>query len=515
MNTGKQIRFGAVLSYVQMALGIVIGILYTPVMIRKLGQSEYGLYVTAASIISMLSILSLGFGSGYLKFFAKYKAKDDEESICRLNGLFMLIFSIVGIVALAIGMFLSFNLQLVYDQGLTAEEYRIAKVLMILLTLNLALSFPMSVFGTIISANEKFVFQKIVEIGKTALVPLMTLPLLLCGMKSVAVVSVTVLIALLVDVANIIFVFGKLKQKFYFYNFEKGLFKSLFVYTSFILINTIVRQVNWNVDKVLLGRFQGTVMVAIYGVAATLHTYYETFSTSISSVFRTRVHMIVNTTELDSPEQKKALTDLFTRVGRVQFFILGLIASGLIFFGYDFIVGFWVGAGYEDSYWVCLLLILPTTIALIQTVGIDVQRALNRHKFRSIAYLIMSVGNVAMTIFLCQKYGAIGAAIGTAISVFLIDGVVLNIYYQKRCNLNILAFWGSILRASIGLIPPCIFGYLINRFLPTNNVVWLYLLKIFAYTVIYVASIWILSVSKEEKEKVLNFLRKRKKKPEQ
>lgn len=514
MNTGKQIRLGAVLSYLQMAIGIIIGILYTPVMIRKLGQSEYGLYVTAASIISMLTILNLGFGSGYLKFFAKYKAKNDEDSIYRLNGLFLLIFSIIGVIALAIGLFLSFNLQLVYDQGLTEEEYKIARVLMLLLTANLSLSFPMSVFNTIISANEKFVFQKIVTMGKTVLAPLCTLPLLFCGMKSIAVVSVTLIIALLVDLANIAFVFGKLKQRFYFRKLEKGLFKSLFVYTSFILINTIVKQVNWNVDKVLLGRFQGTAMVAIYGVAATLHTYYENFSTSISSVFRTRVHMIVNNTEKDSPEQKKALTDLFIRVGRMQFFVMGLIATGLIFFGYDFIVKFWVKEGYEDSYWVCLLLVLPTTIALIQTVGIDVQRALDRHKFRSIAYLIMSVGNVIMTIFLCQKYGAIGAAIGTAVSVFLIDGIVLNIYYQLKCNLNVLAFWKSILRASVGLIPPCAFGYLINRFLPTTGV-WIYLLKILLHTVIYVISIWFLSANKQEKSRVKNFInRKRRKKAE-
>ena len=189
---------------------------------------------------------------------------------------------------------------------------------------------------------------------------------------------------------------------------------------------------------------------------------------------------------------------------------MGLVATGLIFFGYDFIVGFWAGPGYEDSYWVALLLILPVTIELIQTVGIDVQRALNRHKFRSIAYLIMSVVNVILTVYLGKRYGAIGAAIGTAVSVFVVDGVIINIYYHKKCNLNVIAFWKNIIRISVGIIPPCLFGCLLNRFLPSMNV-WIYLLKIVLYTVVYLCSLWCLSFTKIERINILSYIKKHKK----
>ena len=499
LNKQKQIRAGAVLSYLQMALSILIGLLYTPVMIRSLGKSEYGLYNTAASTISMLSILSLGFGSGYLRYFAKYKARHDHDSIYRLNGLFMTIFTVIGAVALALGLFLTFNLNLIFDKGLTAEEYKTARVLMLLLTINLAASFPMSVFNTIISANEQFVFQKIVNMGKTVLTPLLTLPLLYFGLKSIAVVVVTVAIALIVDILNLYYVLFVLKDKFYFKNFEKGLFGSMFVYTSFIMINTIVKQVNWNIDKVLLGRYKGAAVVAVYAVASSLHVYYENFSTAVSNVFRTRVHMIVNTTELDSDEQKQRLTDLFIKVGRIQYMICGLVSTGLIFFGYKFITKIWAGKGYEESYAVTLLLVLPATVALIQNVGIDVQRALNRHKFRSIAYLIMSGVNLVLTIYLCQKYGAVGAAIGTAVSVLAVDGILLNIYYHKKCNLDIIRFWKSILRVSVGLIIPVLLGIAIIN-VPYRWSVWIFLIEIAVYTLVYIASIWLFSLEKDEKQ---------------
>ena len=507
LDKSKQLRVGVILSYLQMALSIIIGIIYTPIMIRTLGQSEYGLYNTAASVISMLSILSLGFGSGYLKYYAKYKSRNDTDAIYRLNGLFLTIFSVIGAIALIIGLFLSFNLDLVYDKGLTEHEYSVAKILMILLTVNLSLSFPFGVFNTIISANERFIFQKILNMGKTVFAPLLTLPLLFAGKKSIAVVLVTVVLSVAVDIINAVYVLFKLKDKFYFSNFKKGLFLNMFVYTSFIMINTIVKQINWNIDKVLLGRYQGTAVVAVYAVASTLHTYYENFSTSVSNVFRTRVHMIVNTTPKDSSEQREKLTALFTKVGRLQFLILGLVATGLIFFGEHFIVRYWAGEGYIESYYVCLMLVLPASIALIQNVGIDIQRALDRHKFRSIAYLVMSGLNLLLTIYLCKIYGAGGAAFGTALSVFVVDGIIMNIYYHKKCNIDIFIFWKNILSAAKGFIIPMVAGLLLPRILNYSHLSQ-YLLAIACYSLIYIVSVWLFSMNQDEKSMVRKFVTK-------
>ena len=64
----NQLKGGSLLSYGQTFLSILIGVVYTPVMLRLLGQSEYGLYNTVSSTISMLSILSLGFNSSYIRY---------------------------------------------------------------------------------------------------------------------------------------------------------------------------------------------------------------------------------------------------------------------------------------------------------------------------------------------------------------------------------------------------------------------------------------------------------------
>ena len=502
----NQLKAGAIISYLQMAIQILIGLVYTPVMIRLLGQSEYGLYNTVASTISMLSVLRLGFNNSYIRYYSIYKKKNDIKAIECLNGLFITIFSFIGIITFICGIYLANHLSIVFSDGLTTSEYGIARVLMILLTINLSISFPMSVFSNIISAHEKFIFLKCLEIIKNVLGPMVTLPLLLMGFRSIAMVSVSLIVSLITDLCYVLYVFLVLKNKFAFSKPEKGLFSDLFAYTLFIAIELIVDQINWNIDKVLLGRYKGTVMVAVYSVGYSLYTYYQTFSSSISGVFTPRIHKVVNSgTSIEN--QRSELTALFTKVGRIQFLILALIASGIVFFGEFFIVKIWAGSGYEDSYVVALLLIIPASIALIQNLGIEIQRAEFKHQFRSIVYVGMAFINLIISIILCKKYGAIGSAIGTAFSLIVANGCVMNIYYHKKCNINIIYFWKSIGKLTRGMIIPIIFGGIITVFLNTNSIV-VYLLEITMYALVYIVSMWKIGMNDFERNLFRSMLSK-------
>ena len=502
----NQLKIGSFLSYLQMALSIIIGIVFTPITIRLLGQNEYGLYNTVASTISMLLLLGLNFNSGYIRYYAKYKKEKDTDSIYRLNGMFLLIFSLIGIVTFICGMFLTNHLPLIFSDGLTSEEYGIARILMLLMTINTSLYFPMSVFSTIVSAHERFIYLKVLGILRTIIGPLLTIPVLLLGYGSIGMVTVTLIISILTDLSYLFYTLKYLGERFWFNSFEKGLLKSLFVYCSFITINSIIDQVNWNIDKILLGRFRGTAEVAVYSVGYSLFHYYLMFSCAISGVFTPRIHKIYNEWK-DKPEElNQRFTDLMIRVSRIQYLILGLIASGVVFFGQAFL-HFWVGDGFEKSYYVALLLIIPASIELIQNLGIEIQRAENKHQFRSFAYLIMAFINLFLSIWLCQIYGAIGSAIGTALSLILANGLIMNIYYYKKCGINIPLFWKTILHMSWGLLPPVIFGIVIRKIIPMTSLLRL-VLCILLYTLVYACSMWRLGMNNEEKELVRNFVRK-------
>lgn len=489
----NQLKAGAVLSYISMGLGYLVSIIYTPIMLRLLGQSEYGLYNLVASVVAYLGVLNFGFGSAYIRYYSRYKVQDDREKIATLNGMFLIIFSVIGLIAVIAGIVLAMNTEVIFGSELTSTELSRAKILMMILVINLAISFPNIVFTSHITANEKFVFQKLVQMIRTVVNPFVVLPVLLMGYGSVGMVVATTVLNISVEIINAIYCINKLKMKFSFRKFDFKLMREMTVFSSYIFINLLIDQINWNIDKFILGRFNGTVAVAVYGLAAQLNSYYLSISTTISSVFIPRVHRLVANSDNDIE-----LTKLFTRIGRLQFIMLTLISSGLIFFGRPFI-NMWAGRNYDGAYPIVLLLIIPVTIPLIQNIGVEIQRAKNMHQFRSWAYFFIALGNLGLTIPLTKAYGGVGAAIGTAVSLILGNGFLMNWYNHVKVGLDMKFFWKQIMSFVPALIIPIIFGICINTFFDLYNIVFFLGFGIL-YVVIFCICMWYFGMNRYEKD---------------
>jgi len=506
INNSNQLRFGVVLSYVQMAAAIVLQLVYTPFALRILGNQEYGLLQTTVSTVAMLSILSLGFNASYIRYYTRRKQDNDEQGIYKLNGLFLILFCILGTVVLACGLFLAGNLELVFDQGLTQQEYITGRILLIIATANLSLSFVKSVFSNIITAHEKYVFLKVVAMIESVGAPVINFAILYMGLRSIAMTVVSLVLGVIGFVLYGYYVLRVLKQKFVFRGLELGLLKDLACFTSFILINMIVDQVNNQVGKLVLARFCGTAIVTLYAVGVNFSNYYTQFSTAISGIFTPRVHQMVISTEKDPALQRKTLTGFFTKVGRIQFLLLALIMSGFVLFGQTFLQ-LWVGPGYEESYYVALICMIPATIPLIQNVGIEIQRAENLHHYRSYIYGIMAVFNILISIQLCQSWGAVGTAVGTGFACLVGNGLVMNIFYHKKINIDMLVFWRNILRQILGLLPAFVVGYIITQVARFRS--WLHLGGgIAIYVVAYLLSAWLLAMDETEKSLVRRMVQK-------
>ena len=202
------------------------------------------------------------------------------------------------------------------------------------------------------------------------------------------------------------------------------------------------------------------------------------------------------------------LTEIFTKVGRIQFMILGLIASGFVFFGKYFITEIYVSAEYENAYYAALFLVLPLIVPLIQNVGIEIQRAVNKHKFRSFIYLGMALINVVISIPLGIFFGCIGVAAGTGISIVVANGIIMNIYYHKSVGVDIVSFWKSIAGIAKALIIPVVFGLVIIKFVDFGGV-FEFCLWVLVYAVIYCVSVFMFGTVREEKEWLLNSIKKR------
>ena len=160
---------------------MLIQLIYTPIMIRLLGQSEYGLYTLVGSVVSYLSLFSFGFTGAYLRFYSKRKVQNDSVGIAQLNGMFLILFLAMSVAAFICGMFLVQFPRQIFGSNLTESELKTAQILMAILVMNIALTFPAGLLDSIVSAHEKFLFQRIVTLLGVICNPLLALPLLLIG----------------------------------------------------------------------------------------------------------------------------------------------------------------------------------------------------------------------------------------------------------------------------------------------------------------------------------------------
>ena len=96
----NQIRAGAALSYVSMALSTIISLVYTPIMLDRLGDSEFGVYQAVLPIISYLNLLSFGLGSAYVRYYSRFRAAGDKKGIRRYGNFLLPMDEALVLVAL-------------------------------------------------------------------------------------------------------------------------------------------------------------------------------------------------------------------------------------------------------------------------------------------------------------------------------------------------------------------------------------------------------------------------------
>ena len=499
LSGSEQRKAGVILSYIHIILSFLVQIVYTPFLIRMMGQSEYGLYSLVASIIGYLAVLDLGFGNALIVYTAKFHERGELDKEQKMHGMFRLIYFIVGIISFIGTMVIYTFAEDIFKASMTMDDIAKMKIMLIILGINLFMTFAFSVYQSAVVAYEHFVFQKVIAIAHTIIQPLIMIPVLFLGYKSVAMTIVLTIINFFVLFSNYLFCKRKMNLKVKYSGFDKAIFLTIFGYSFWVFLATIVDTINWSVDQTILGILSGTIAVSVYTVATNFNTIFIRLSAAIGGV------MLPKVTKMFAKEYdpKKATAEMI-KVGRLQYYVMFLAVSGFILFGKEFIK-LWVGDGFSDSYYITLLLVIPISFELIQNIGLSIMQAMNKYKFRSIIMIVASVFNILISIVLAKQYGAIGAAVGTSISIMLCNIFIINIYYMKSLNINTFRFWLGITFMTIKNMVPFGLALIVKHYVPVDS--WqIFVLLAAAYTLVYVIFEYIIVMNRDEKALVTNAL---------
>lgn len=496
-------KLGVLLSYVLMIFEVLSTLLLTPFIIRTLGQAEYGVYKLVVSINAYLLLLDLGIGNAVIRYIAKYKADNNEKKEQQFLAVANIFYIIIAFIAIIAGVILVILFPLVFSKGLTNDEIKLGQTLLGITMINSAVTLGTTTYNNVLIAYEKFLVSRLASIIQIILRVVFTFIVLIVGWGSIGIVIINLLMTFICRTFFVIYVTKVIKLKPLFKGINFSFIKEIIVYSSLILLQMIATQLNSTVDQILIGALvtSSSIILAVYGVGSQIVQYYQTIGSAFTGVLMPGVVKMTESGATASDFEREMI-----RIGRIIFIILSIIFCAFAVNGQEFVI-LWAGNENSQAYIVTIILMFAYLFILTESIGTQILWAMNKHKEQSILKIIIVLLNIILTILLIMWNPLIGATIGTFISLFLGDIVVMNIIFKRKLRISLKNYYLGIFRGIIPcLIISTLIGFVLKQFLPTG---WLWLcLKVFIMLIVYGVTMLLFGANLYEKELLYSILKK-------
>lgn len=496
-------RIGVVLSYVLMVFEVLSTLLLTPLIIRTLGQAEYGVYKLVVAINAYLLLLDLGVGNAIIRYIAKYKVEKNRDKERQFLAVATVFYLVIAVIAIIIGCFLIFAFPTVFAKGLSGEEVKLGQTLLGITMLNSAVTLGTTVYNNILIAYEKFAVSRIASIAQIILRMILTYIVLHAGWGSIGIVIVNLLMTILCRGYFMIYVLGVIKLRPLFRGIDLSFVKEIVAYSSLILLQMIATQLNSTVDQILIGSLvkSSAIILAVYGIGTQIVQYFQSIGSAFTGVLMPGVVKLV-----EKKGSSCEITDEMVRIGRIIFMMLSLIWVVFLVNGQEFIV-LWAGRDNSQAYVVASILMFAYIFVLTESMGTQILWAMNQHKEQAILKIVIVLLNIVLTALLIGWNPLIGATIGTFISLILGDVVVMNIIFKKKLKINLKYYYQGIFKG----IVPCLCIALIAGILSYQFIsmgwIW-FLIKVLIMVLVYGIAMVSFGMTKYEKDLFSSMLKR-------
>lgn len=500
LKSAHQVKFGAVLSYCLIIINSLYGIIMTPFIIKSIGSDQYGVYKTIAALASSMMVMDLGIGGTVQRYVAKYRAEKKEEEIPNFMSMSLILSMGLNLLIVIVAAAICFLIDPIYGDTFTPEQISLARTMFILLSANSLVIVVENVLNGLITGSNGFIFGNGLKLFLLLFRIAMLLVFLVAFPNALTIVFVTMGATLITLFAELFYIWKVLRIQIRYSHWDMHLFFEAGKYTLLMFLTAIASQIFSNMDNIIIGAICGPALVTIYSVALMFFSMFQSLSAGIAGVMLPTV-----TNALRQNNGMQRVINIIAKAGKVQFILLGAALMGFVCIGQDFI-SVWMGPGYEDVYWIGLILLIPSMFELCINVCHAVLRAQNRLGFRTGITIASAALNAILTLILVNVWSYIGAAIATAASYIVCSLIAMNIYYSKVIKLPMLKIYGSIL----GKVSVCIIGagaslYVFSRFV---NGSWLAIVAdILVFCFIYGILLLLFGLEKDEKKQI-PFIRK-------
>lgn len=460
------IKFGIVLSYASIVISLIANIFlqrFINMPGNELISTQYNLYSFSSSISSLLTILTLGLTSGYIRFATRAEKQDGVEGLKKTNTAYSILLSISALLAFVIGTVLSslFITGVIPLQNYSDNDRRLISIFLFLGSINVAIGFILSIFTIFLNYRSKFIVVRLLTLIFSTASPLISLPFIKHFNNFIAFSVVHVSLTLISLLIQIIYSVSLLKYRLSFKlnNSLMKYFKEILAFTFFVFLVEIFIQIDTNADKILLGFFAPSGIdganasaVGSYNIAFSIVSVIGTSCSAVFAAYAPKINRAVASGDTHE------VSTIFNRTTEIAMLVYFLIFGGFLTCGQQFILA-WLGKERFYVYYIVLGLLLINIVPYTINISSEVQRAYNKHKFRSYTMLGMALFNIVFSVislFLVKHfvkesnsnyifYQLLAVMIVSFFSSIIFQGIIMGLYNKKTIKLPIAFYYKKLL----------------------------------------------------------------------
>jgi len=419
-------------NYANMIISIVIAFVMSPVLVHKLGDTSYGIWVLVMSITGYFSLLDLGMNRAIVRFVSMYEAKDEREELNWFFNTTLALYSLLGLITIFLTVTVAFSLN--YFVDLKGNEF-LAKLVIIIVGIDFAFTFPFGVMYAVLIARQEHTIANRINIGNTILRNLVLYTALLYYPSLICVTFVHVTF----NMTKNLRIYWQVRKScpHIVYNrrfFDRSRIPQILNYSIHSFVVSVSSRVINFTDEIVVATFLKISDVTYYSIATSLVTYFEKLIWAGAGVF------VPYISQLDaSGEQEKVKNSFFC--GSKYTLLLSLyIFAGIYLLGGDF-VSIWMGKKYGELVKpILFVLALAKVISLSQSMAVARFFGTSRHQLLSKINMMEAVSNLVLSIILVRSYGMIGVACGTLIPSIICNGVLLPVITFREFKVSYIDF---------------------------------------------------------------------------
>ncbi|MBS1817936.1 MAG: oligosaccharide flippase family protein [Acidobacteria bacterium] len=415
--------------YLAIATEAALGVLILPFNVEHLGTSAYGLWVLAASVTAYFSLLDLGYSGALVKFVAQYRARRDAQALNEILSTLFCVFVVVAVAMYAAALGVAAYVDRVFH--LAPDQTQTARVVLLVVALNVSASTAFSVFGGVINGFQRYDLNNVVGSVSSAVTAAVNVAVLLAGYGLVTlVVSMTAVrvLTLWVYRANAYRVFPGLRVRPSLFRRER--LREVTGFSVHMAVIDWANKLNYSVDALVIGAVMNTSAVAVWAIAQRLAELVQRVSNQLNDILFPAV------VENDTAARLDRLQRIFLQGTKLSLATVVPLGCALIMLARPLVFA-WVGPEFEGSVLILQVLAAVVIVRVGNATGMTLLKGAGSHRIVSVTNMGTALCNVALSLALVRPFGLLGVALGTLVPVVTASVLLLFPLACRRVELTL------------------------------------------------------------------------------